>query len=112
MHGIFKTAENGCVESDRLRWYDDGRFVRTCGRVIIIHTSPTKSGKRVMFLTLEDAQGLFDVTVFEDVGRRCAKVILSEAVLVVEGVVNRFGLRGVSILAKHIRLPRKASQSA
>ena len=64
-----------------------------------------------MFLTLEDAKGLFDVTVFEDVGRRCAKIILSEAVLVVEGVINRFGLRDVSILAKNIRTPRFKDKS-
>ena len=101
--------EKDCLESDQIRWCEDGRYVKACGRVIIIHTPPTKSGKRVMFITLEDARGLFDVTVFENVGKRCAKTVLSQSVLVVEGVVNRFGLRGVSILAKNIRAPRSAT---
>jgi hypothetical protein len=34
---------------------EDGSRVRVSGMVIIIHT-PTKSGKRVIFLTLEDYQ--------------------------------------------------------
>ncbi|ACL04367.1 nucleic acid binding OB-fold tRNA/helicase-type [Desulfatibacillum aliphaticivorans] len=101
--------EKGCMESDRIRWCEDGRYVKACGRVIIIHTPPTKSGKRVMFITLEDARGLFDVTVFENVSKRCAKIVLSQTVLVVEGVVNRFGLRGVSILARNIRASRRAN---
>ena len=29
--------------------------------LILVHTPPTKSGKRVMFLTLEDEMGLFEV---------------------------------------------------
>jgi error-prone DNA polymerase len=35
---------------------EDGSRVRVSGMVIIIHTPPTKSGKRVIFLTLEDYQ--------------------------------------------------------
>ena len=53
-----------------------------------------------MFLTLEDEEGLFDLTVFQDVQARYAKKILASTVLLVEGVVNRFGLRGVSIVAR------------
>ncbi|MFP4475542.1 MAG: OB-fold nucleic acid binding domain-containing protein [Desulfatibacillaceae bacterium] len=90
------------TSSDRARWLPDGTRVVVRGRVVIIHTPPTKSGKRTMFLTIEDDAGLLDVTVFEDVGRRDAKVILAEPELVVEGIVNRFGLRGVSILAKRV----------
>jgi DNA polymerase III alpha subunit len=47
-----------------------GAIVRVSGMVIIVHTPPTKSGKRVMFLTLEDETGLFDVVVFSKMGRR------------------------------------------
>jgi len=51
-------------------------------------------------LTLEDEEGVFDLTVFEDVHARYAKKILSSTVLLVEGVMHRFGLRGVSIVAR------------
>jgi error-prone DNA polymerase len=90
----------GLIKSTTLKWEPNGSLVRTAGRVIIIHTPPTKSGKRVMFLTLEDEDGLFDVTVFEDVLNRYAKKILASPVLLVEGVLNRFGLRGVSLLSR------------
>jgi len=90
----------GFIQSSVLKWKPHGNLVKTAGRVIIIHTPPTKSGKRVMFLTLEDEDGLFDLTVFEDVQTRYAKKILASTVLLVEGIMNRFGLRGVSIVAK------------
>ncbi|MDY6989217.1 MAG: OB-fold nucleic acid binding domain-containing protein [Thermodesulfobacteriota bacterium] len=90
----------GFIQSTALRWKSHGSLVKAAGRVIIIHTPPTRSGKRVLFLTLEDEEGLFDLTVFEDVLARCAKKILSSTVLLVEGVMNRFGLRGVSVVAR------------
>jgi DNA polymerase III alpha subunit len=89
------------IQSNALKWKSHGTTLKTAGRVIIIHTPPTKSGKRVMFLTLEDEEGVFDLTVFEDVRARHAKKILASTVLLVEGVVHRFGLRGVSIVARH-----------
>ena len=88
------------IQSTALKWKSHGSKLKTAGRVIIIHTPPTKSGKRVMFLTLEDEDGLFDLTVFEDVHTRYAKKILASSVLLVEGVLNRFGLRGISIVAR------------
>ncbi|MBW1770285.1 MAG: hypothetical protein JRJ17_03835 [Deltaproteobacteria bacterium] len=83
--------KHGFIKSTTLKWKSNGSMVRIAGRVIIIHTPPTKSGKRVMFLTLEDEDGLFDLTVFEDVHTRYAKKILASSVLLVEGVLNRFG---------------------
>ena len=88
------------IQSTVLKWKSHGSKLKTAGRVIIIHTPPTKSGRRVMFLTLEDEEGVFDLTVFEDVHARYAKKILASTVLLVEGVMHRFGLRGVSIVAR------------
>ncbi|NVM23333.1 MAG: hypothetical protein HWN68_16305 [Desulfobacterales bacterium] len=92
--------KSGFIKSTALKWKSHKSRIKTAGRVIIIHTPPTKSGKRVMFLTLEDEDGLFDLTVFEDVQARYAKKILASSVLLVEGVLNRSGLRGVSIVAR------------
>ena len=92
--------KHGFIKSTTLKWKSNGSMVKIAGRVIIIHAPPTKSGKRVMFLTLEDEDGLFDLTVFEDVHTRYAKKILASSVLLVEGVLNRFGLRGVSVVAR------------
>ena len=52
------------VTSSNLRRMPSGATVRVSGMLILVHTPPTKSGKRVMFLTLEDEMGLFEVVVF------------------------------------------------
>ena len=62
------------IQSTALKWKSHGSKLKTAGRVIIIHTPPTKSGKRVVFLTLEDEEGIFDLTVFEDVHSRLERV--------------------------------------
>jgi error-prone DNA polymerase len=92
----------GFIPSTTLKWKPHGSRIKVAGRVIIIHTPQTKSGNRVMFLTLEDEEGLFELTVFENVHARYAKKILASSVLLVEGVLNRFGLRGVSLVVKHV----------
>jgi DNA polymerase III alpha subunit len=74
-----------------------GSIVRVSGMVIIVHTPPTKSGKRVMFLTLEDETGLFDVVVFSKAQSRFAKLILTSEVLTIEGKLQRKGPGGRSI---------------
>lgn len=95
------------VQSSGIKWKSHGDRLKTAGRVVIIHTPPTKSGRRVMFLTLEDEAGLFDLTVFEDIHARYAQKILGSSVLLVEGIVHRFGLRGVSVLARRFWLLRE-----
>ena len=47
------------VTSSNLRRMPSGATVRVSGMLILVHTPPTKSGKRVMFLTLEDETGAF-----------------------------------------------------
>ncbi len=95
------------IQSSGIKWKSHGDRIKTAGRVIIIHTPPTKSGRRVMFLTLEDEEGLFDLTVFENVRARYAQKILGSSILLVEGIVHRFGLRGVSIVARQFWILRE-----
>ncbi len=65
--------------------------------VILVHTPPTKSGKRVMFLTLEDEKGLFEVVVFAKSQDRFARIILTSEVLTLEGRRQRHGPTGLAI---------------
>jgi aspartyl/asparaginyl-tRNA synthetase len=65
--------------------------------VIPVHTPPTKSGKRVMFLTLEDEKGLFEVVVFAKAQDRFARIILTSEVLTLEGRLQRQGPTGLAI---------------
>lgn len=85
------------MTSRDLRRMPNGCKVRVSGMAIIVHTPPTKSGKRVMFLTLENETGLFDVVVFSKPQSRFAKFILICEVLTLEGKLQRQGQRGIAI---------------
>jgi DNA polymerase III alpha subunit len=63
----------------------------------LLHTPPTKSGKSVMFLTLEDETGLLDVVVFSKAQSRFAKLILTSEVLTIEGTLQRKAVKGRAV---------------
>jgi DNA polymerase III alpha subunit len=71
--------------------------VRVSGLLVIVHTPPTKSGKRVMFLTLEDETGLLDAVVFSKAQKDCAQVIYTSELLTLEGRLHRQSGNGLSI---------------
>ena len=85
------------VYSSHLRRMPSGSRVRISGMLILVHTPPTKSGKRVMFLTLEDEMGLFEVVVFSKAQDKFAKLILTSEVLTLEGRLQRQGPTGLAI---------------
>jgi len=85
------------VYSSHLRRMPSGSRVRISGMLILVHTPPTKSGKRVMFLTLEDEAGLFEVVVFSKAQDKFAKLILTSEVLTLEGRLQRQGPTGLAI---------------
>jgi len=59
--------------------------VKVAGLVIRPHRPPTRSGRTVVFFTLEDESGLLDVTVFEDIYQQYGKEIFTAAVLLAAG---------------------------
>ncbi|MEY3407572.1 MAG: polymerase subunit alpha, partial [Actinomycetota bacterium] len=67
------------------------------GVKVATQTPPIRSGKRVVFVTLEDSTGPVDVTFFEDVQNEFNSQIFNNWLLLVRGVVRRTGERGVSI---------------
>ncbi|MBE3598968.1 MAG: DNA polymerase III subunit alpha [Limnochordaceae bacterium] len=76
-----------------------GEEVRVAGLAIRPHRPPTRSGRTVVFLTLEDEEGLLDVTVFEDVYQRWGHHIFTRPALIVTGIIERRG-QGVSLTAR------------
>ncbi len=81
--------------------------LQTAGLVIRPHRPPTKSGKTVVFLTLEDEYGLIDVTIFEDIYKRYAKTIFNEPLLLVTGELSRRDSKErASIIATRIKALR------
>ena len=73
--------------------------VRVAGVKVATQTPPIRSGRRVIFLSLDDATGVSDSAFFESVHDRCAAIVFHSWLLVVEGTVRRTGRRGVSINA-------------
>jgi len=76
------------------------------GLVIRPHRPPTRSGRTVVFLTLEDEYGLIDVTVFEDVYKKYAKTLYSEPLLLVTGYISRRDGEHSTITATRIQALR------
>lgn len=79
-----------------------GRTVNIVGSVIRYQTPPTRNGKRVVYVIMEDGTGIADVTVFSDVQEKCGQVLFREGWLVVEGKVHRRGPKALSIIANNL----------
>ena len=69
--------------------------------VIRPHRPPTKSGRVVVFLTLEDEFGMIDVTVFEYVYQKYGHIIFTEPALLVWGTLEQRG-NAKSITARRV----------
>jgi error-prone DNA polymerase len=73
--------------------------VLVAGIKVAMQTPPVRSGRRVIFLTLDDGYGLSDSTFFTDVQSEYANVLYSTSLLLVRGVTRRTGARSISIRA-------------
>jgi error-prone DNA polymerase len=79
-----------------------GKTVKIAGSVIRYQTPPTRNGKRVVYVIMEDGTGIADVTVFSDVQERCGHVLFQEGWLVVRGKIQRRGPKALSIIAQDL----------
>ena len=95
-------AGRGYITGKALRFRVNGSKVKVAGKVILIHTPPTKSGIRVMFVTLEDETGLIDLAVFPKAQERYARTIKSSKAILVIGRLRRMGARDISVVADHV----------
>jgi len=69
------------------------------GVKVATQTPPIRSGRRVVFLTLDDSTGPVDATFFEDVQGPYAATVFHSWMLLVRGILRRTGPRGVSLRA-------------
>jgi DNA polymerase III alpha subunit len=90
-------AAKGIVTARDLRRLPSGSRVRITGLRVLVHMPPTKSGKRVIFITMEDETGLSDLVAFPKAQKHSARAILTSQVLTVEGRLQRQGKQGLSI---------------
>jgi error-prone DNA polymerase len=73
--------------------------ILVAGVKVATQTPPVRSGRRVVFLTLDDATGPADCTFFEDVQGPYAGTVFASWLLLVRGEVRRTGPRGISLRA-------------
>ncbi|MFJ3305816.1 DNA polymerase III subunit alpha [Streptomyces sp. NPDC086549] len=96
-HQEFLT-ELGVVSARRLREARHGETVLVAGAKAATQTPPIRSGKRVIFTTLDDGTGLVDLAFFDDSHDACAHTVFHSWLLLVRGVVQRRGPRSLSVV--------------
>ncbi|MGY1652802.1 DNA polymerase III subunit alpha [Geodermatophilus sp. SYSU D01119] len=89
----------GAVPAGDLLGCRSGAEVLVAGVKVATQTPPIRSGRRVVFVTLDDGTGCTDSTFFEDVQGPYAATVFHSWLLVIRGVLRRTGPRGVSIRA-------------
>lgn len=91
--------ELGVVLADELHACADKERVLVAGVRCVVHTPPTRSGIRVVFVSLDDPTGLVDLAFFPDSqGPHSAAAMTSEWVLA-EGTITHTAPRSISITA-------------
>ncbi len=92
-------AELGTTRSKDLLGCRSRQRVLVAGVKVATQTPPIRSGRRVIFVTLDDAYGPLDATFFEDAQVGYATTVFHSWLLVISGLVRRTGPRGVSMQA-------------
>jgi error-prone DNA polymerase len=95
--GFFEAL--GVTRSKDLRARRSKAELLVAGVKVATQTPPIRSGRRVIFLTLDDATGPVDATFFEDAQGPYAATVFHSWLLVVRGELRRTGRRGVSVRA-------------
>ncbi|MFE4331163.1 DNA polymerase III subunit alpha [Streptomyces sp. NPDC056831] len=95
-HAFLK--ELGAVSAKRLREARHGDTVLVAGAKAATQTPPVRSGRRVIFTTLDDGTGLVDLAFFDDSHAACAHTVFHSWLLLVRGVVQRRGPQSLSVV--------------
>ena len=75
--------------------------VLVAGVKVSTQTPPVRSGRRVVFLTMDDSTGPVDVAFFDDTPSQVLHQVFAGWLLVVRGVTRRTGPKGISIRGTH-----------
>jgi error-prone DNA polymerase len=93
--------EMGVVNSSELVGLRNKSDVLVAGVRVATQTPPMRSGKRVVFITLDDGLGCSDATFFDEAQSRCSHILFNTKLVVIAGKTRRTGVRGVSIMAEN-----------
>ena len=93
--------EMGVVNSNELVGLRNKSDVLVAGVRVATQTPPMRSGKRVVFITLDDGTGCSDATFFDEAQGRCSHILFNTKLVIISGKTRRTGVRGVSIMAEN-----------
>jgi len=91
----------GVVRASELVGLRSNTEVLVAGVRVATQTPPMRSGKRVVFISLDDGTGCADATFFDEAQRRCSSLLFQNRLLLISGKTRRTGVRGVSVLAEN-----------
>jgi len=80
-----------------------GTRARAAGLLEELQRPPTRSGRPVYFLLVEDEAGLLQATIFEGVYKKCGHVLHQKGAFLLEGKVEQDHRRGFSFLVERAR---------
>ncbi len=89
----------GVTWSEELLRRRSGSTLLVAGVKVATQTPPVRSGRRVIFLTVDDTTGPVDLTFFSDAQGPFATTVFNSWLIVGRGELRRTGPRGVSLRA-------------
>ncbi|HVQ89033.1 MAG TPA: DNA polymerase III subunit alpha, partial [Actinomycetes bacterium] len=89
----------GVVRAHQLLTCRSRSEVFVAGVKVATQTPPVRSGRRVVFVTLDDTTGPIDATFFEDAQGPYAATLFHSWLLLIRGEIRRTGPRGISLRA-------------
>lgn len=78
-----------------------GAPVRVAGIRVATQTPPMVSGKRVVFISLDDGTGVVDLSFFDEGQANSGRALFTATMLMAEGTIRRTGPRAVTVQATH-----------
>ncbi len=88
------------IDSSKLKYFA-GKEIKIAGILDAIRKTDTKKNERMMFVTMEDEKGMFEVTLFPSVYRKYSYLLKSYGPYIVEGKVeDQYG--AITVTAKKI----------
>jgi len=79
-----------------------GTWVMVAGVKIASQTPAVRSGQRIIFVSLDDATGPIEVTVFPSVQDKTARTVFHATAMAVWGELRRTGKQGVTVIAEDV----------
>jgi error-prone DNA polymerase len=91
----------GVVRASELVGLRSKTDVLVAGVRVATQSPPMRSGKRVVFITLDDGTGCSDATFFDQAQERSSHVLFNTKLMLVSGKTRRTGVKGVSVMAEN-----------